>query len=217
MPRPIGIILAGGRSSRMGQPKHAMRLTDGRALIEVVHEALAPLCERVVISGAIETDALLPDVERIPDDENRDDSTTVTRDRSGDRNFRGGPLGGIVTVMSRGPGEAYLACPCDLPFVTGDLLERLLRSRDRSAVWAASVFQRAGYDRFDPLPARFSARVLPIARELINTSTHPGVKDLLAQLDTRDLDIIQLSEADSARLRNVNTPDEWAAVLRDHA
>lgn len=59
-----GAILMGGRSTRMGTPKHAIMLPDGRAMIEHVADVLRPVCPRQVVLGP---QSPLPGVHAIPD------------------------------------------------------------------------------------------------------------------------------------------------------
>ena len=65
-PRDLtGVILAGGSSRRMGQPKAGLTLPDGRTLLEASADALRRVADDVVIIGAptIETN-----FDVIPDD-----------------------------------------------------------------------------------------------------------------------------------------------------
>jgi molybdopterin-guanine dinucleotide biosynthesis protein A len=87
----LGVVLAGGKSSRMGRNKALLDL-QGRSLLEHQMALLAPLCARVVVSGAVDG------VEGIPDD-----------------CAHQGPLGGILTVAKRFPGWALLLIPVDMP------------------------------------------------------------------------------------------------------
>lgn len=136
--RICGAILAGGGSTRMGRPKQDMPLADGRAMIEHVHDALACVCDDVVIVGQ---SAALRAVRRIED-----------------RRTGCGPLGGIETLLSAVGAEQYLVVPCDIPRITPEGLGALLAHRD----CAATMF--VGH----PLPARLSRDVLPTVSQLLD-------------------------------------------------
>lgn len=108
----VGIILAGGKSTRMGAEK-----------------ALAPLAGKPVLAHVIERFA--PQVTRLALNANGDPARflsfglPVISDADGGG---GGPLGGIAAGLAYAarcgaPMAAF--CPCDAPFAPRDLVERL--------------------------------------------------------------------------------------------
>jgi molybdenum cofactor guanylyltransferase len=133
-----GAIFAGGASTRMGQSKQDMVLPDGTPMVARVHEAVAAVCDRVVLVG---DSVHLRELERIADL------------RPGC-----GPLGGIEALLASGYADEYLIVPCDLPMVTAEVLGALLIETTKSA----TVFE----DR--PLPARVSVGVLPPVRLMLD-------------------------------------------------
>jgi molybdenum cofactor guanylyltransferase len=183
MTRCTGAILIGGRSSRMGTPKHLMTVTDGRTMLDHVRSALQPICSRVVVVDAFGNDC-----------GERED---VVRDRRPDT----GPLGGIEALLASGIDSQYLVCPCDLPLVTPDLLRMLLAP---SAV-LASVFQVEGRAEIEPLPARIRAEVLPIVRRLLNRQQR-SVWRLMREVQSQ---VVKITAAQAWWLTNVNTPEEF--------
>jgi molybdopterin-guanine dinucleotide biosynthesis protein A len=68
------------------------------------------------------------------------------------------PLLGIVTALERASGRAVLACACDLPFVTPELVRSL------AASVASIALPRVG-GRLHPLLARYERSHLPALRE----------------------------------------------------
>src|SRR5688572_2528686 len=96
------IILAGGKSSRMGRDKAAIEL-NGRRLIDIALEAARSYADSVVVVGGAPT---LP--ESIPD------------------LFPGeGPLGGLITGLRHlGPG-VHLAFACDMPFMNRSVFQMI--------------------------------------------------------------------------------------------
>src|SRR5918911_1260403 len=105
--RVEGFILAGGASSRMGRDKAALRLGE-ETLVARVASALTGIATRVsVVSSRHAADSFgLP----------------VVRDV-----FEGaGALGGLHAALlhARSPWAAVVSC--DLPFVTAELLRRLV-------------------------------------------------------------------------------------------
>ncbi len=109
--RHTGAILAGGRSTRMGRPKHALPLPGGATMLEAVATVLGQVCARLVVVGEVET--AMPCVADL---------------RPGL-----GPLAGIEALLASGIDSEYLVCPCDLPDVTPALLRGLLEPTDAPA------------------------------------------------------------------------------------
>lgn len=181
-----GVILAGGNSSRMGQPKHAMRLTDERTLIDLVADRLKSVCRCVVVVGPGD---VMPDLPHVHDL------------RPGC-----GPLGGIEALLASGIDSHYLVCPCDLPFVTAELLRMLAEPTDE----LMTVFQIDGEETFDPLPARVAADALPSVRQLLDSGRH-AVHELARVLHARRVLIPQTMKA---ALQNINTPSDLDAARR---
>ena len=101
----IGVVLAGGRSTRLGQDKVRLRLPgDGRDMLARTADLLAACTDGVVIScrapDAGEETLALPGIRSIPDAE------------SGL-----GPLGGVWSAL-RELRQPILVLSCDLPFLS---------------------------------------------------------------------------------------------------
>jgi molybdenum cofactor guanylyltransferase len=135
--RPLGLVLAGGRGSRLGGAKQAVALA-GRPLL---HYPLAALrlagLECVVVA---KPGSELPPL----------DGTRVLREPEAPWH----PLCGIVAALRAGPGRDLLAVPCDMPLLEPALLE-LLASAPQPLV----VLSRGG--RTQPLPGRYAPALLP--------------------------------------------------------
>ncbi|MEI6140870.1 MAG: molybdenum cofactor guanylyltransferase [Mariniphaga sp.] len=106
-PKITGIVLAGGKSSRMGSDKSKMIL-NSKTLIEYSIEALKPLCETIVIS-----------------------SNNNIYDYTGceawpDDLPDGSPMIGIYSCLKRSQTEYNIFLSCDIPLISTSLLEYLL-------------------------------------------------------------------------------------------
>ncbi len=108
-PHTIGLILAGGRSRRMGTDK-AFAMLAGRPLLEHVIERLAPQVDRIVISS------------NAPPPNFADYGVPVLPDILG--GFCG-PLAGIHAALAAFPGAALVSVAVDLPLLPRDLVARL--------------------------------------------------------------------------------------------
>ena len=117
--RVTGVILAGGRSRRMGgRDKGLMRLA-GRPLIEYVITALRPQVDHLVINANRNLDAYAAYGCRVVADA-----------------IDGylGPLAGIASAMLVARTQYVLAVPCDCPFLPRDLAKRMLDAIKRERV-----------------------------------------------------------------------------------
>lgn len=179
-----GVILAGGRSRRMGRAKATLPLVAGATLIEAVHEVMAEVCAKLVISG---TTDVLPSLARVTDE--RADA---------------GPLAGIEAVLASGRDEEYLFCPCDMPVIDAATLRRLLAP----TACVASVLQVEGELHPRPLPARLAVRALTDVRATLDE----GHRAVHRALDRLDVEVIPVPPAVAGSLVNVNTPDEYRDV-----
>jgi molybdopterin-guanine dinucleotide biosynthesis protein A len=108
MPRVSGVILAGGKSRRMGGAPKALLPFGGRPLIEHIAETLRsvlPDCLVVTNTPALYGHLDLPMVADVFPE--------------------GGSLGGIYSGLRDAPGDAALCVACDMPFVSAPLVAHL--------------------------------------------------------------------------------------------
>ena len=137
--RPLlGLVLAGGKSERMGRDKALLEF-GGEAQAVRAARLLEGCCAQVFISARAGQgrEAL---------------GWPVLEDR-----FTGiGPMGGILSALEARPEAAWLVLGCDLPFVTPRILEALLEGRDP---WRpASAFRDPDSGLPEPLCAVWEPR-----------------------------------------------------------
>lgn len=107
------IILAGGRSSRLGRDK-ASELLLGRSLLQHVIDRVAPLVQELIIVRA--PNQQLPPIESPRAVQVIEDAYPGT-----------GPLGGIYSGLLAAVAERCLAVACDMPLLSPPLLQELQR------------------------------------------------------------------------------------------
>lgn len=178
-----GVVLAGGKASRMGgQDKGLMWLND-KPLWQHVADRLRPQVDAIVISAnrnlPIYQASGLPVISDILSD------------------FPG-PLAGMLSVIQQVPDEWFLFCPCDTPFIPESLAERLEDRRIESpAVWAHDgerdhpavvLVHRSLAPKIEAYLARGDRRVMVFLREVGGHS-------------------VDFSDIKSA-FRNINTPED---------
>lgn len=121
-PEITGIILAGGKASRMGGLDKGLQELNGIPLWQHVARTLAAQTSRLAISANRSLDIW------------RASGYEVIQDTL--PNFPG-PLAGILTAMKHSTDEWFLFCPCDTPFIPSNLAERFLQYKaDAQVVWA---------------------------------------------------------------------------------
>lgn len=189
-----GFILAGGLSSRMGEDKSRLRL-GGRTFVELAAGALASVSGRVSVVGSragVESHGL-----------------AVVRDV-----YEGlGALGGLHAALASCGARWAAVVPCDLPFVTAELFERLASFKGDD-VDAVAPLQDDG--RPQPLCAFYdAARCLGAAEALIRAG-ELRPRALLRTVRTRWVQFEELSDLGGSHLffRNVNTPADYEEAKR---
>jgi molybdenum cofactor guanylyltransferase len=202
------VILVGGRSLRMGQPK-ATLLLDGRPLLAHVVDAVRTLVREIVVVAAAAQD--LP-LERLAGaDPTVDPAVVVVHDRV----VAAGPLPALALGLATTRTTAAIALACDAPFVRppliADLVARLLTPTAASLdavvpTWdghvqplVAAYRPRLGAS-LEALVARGEARLQAVARL-------SGVQ-VLAEDEVRPFD------PEGASFRVLHTPADHAAAER---
>ena len=187
-----GLVLAGGRSSRMGQDKALLALA-GRPLIEHVLDRLAPQVGYVAVSWNGEAAALahlgLP----------------LLEDGSPDRP---GPLAGVLAGLdwAAGQGADWLATvPVDTPFVPRDLVARLVAA----AVPGGGPVLAASDSGLHPTAALWPVRL----REDLRLALDQGQRRVAGwALDQGAVTVPFTSEGGHDPFVNLNTPEDLAAA-----
>ena len=105
-----GVILAGGRATRMGGDDKGLIPVGGRPMISWVIDVLRPQVTQMLINANRNLDRYRALGYPVVDD--------------GDREFRG-PLAGIAAGMRVATGRYVAFAPCDSPLVCSDLVSRL--------------------------------------------------------------------------------------------
>ena len=104
-----GLVLAGGRSSRMGRDKAALKLADGRTLLQrQVDVLIAAGAESVQVSVRPESEIELMHARPVLDDV-----------------ADAGPLAGIAAGLRAAPAGMVLVLAVDMPAITVEHLRRL--------------------------------------------------------------------------------------------
>lgn len=139
-----GCILIGGKSSRMGQPKHLITTNENTTWLEHSVKILSPFVEKVILAGAGDIPLKMQDLERIPDAGNV-----------------AGPLAGILSAMISWPTANWIILACDMPLISEQAVSWLVAQYDTSEC-VGVVPQNQATGKMDPLFAYYSSRAITL-------------------------------------------------------
>ena len=182
-----GLVLAGGKSLRMGYDKSSIEW-HGKEQRYYMADLLKQYCDEVFISCRA-------------DQQNEVDSHYKTLP---DTFVDLGPYGAILSAFREKPDAAWLVVACDLPLLDIETLQYLVAHRNPSAV--ATTFESP----FDGLPEPLITIWEPKAYPVLLSFLSQGYTCPRKALRNNDVHIIKAENADA--LMNVNTQDELEKV-----
>jgi len=181
-----GVVLAGGRSTRMGRNKAFVKI-DGHPMIELIIRRLS-LCVEDIIIISNEPEALASA------------GYPVYTDLIPGR----GPLGGIQSGLVHAPSIPIFFIACDLPFFSVPLVRHMLELAECYDVVVPKIH---GY--FEPTHACYSKSCLPMIEPILRDDA-PRIIRLYDQVSVKII-----TEQDASRFGdlqhmffNINTPED---------
>ncbi len=198
LPNIAGIILCGGKSSRMGYPKALLPFGD-EMLLQRVARILASVARPVVVVSA--AGQTLPKLAA--------EVIFATDDRP-----ERGPLEGLRAGLAALPadiGAAYVTS-CDVPLLSPEFIARMIAELGDQAI-AVPVEEQGGKQFHHPLAAVYRRALLPVVESLLAADQLRPVF-LFDSVDTHRVPVESLRAADPDlhSLRNVNRPDDYRAA-----
>lgn len=185
-----GVILAGGKSSRMGSNK-ALLAYKGKPLIASIYQKMAELFDQVaVVTNNPEDYSFLP-CRKIPDI------------------YPGmGSIAGIHAGLSWSPEESIFVVGCDMPFLDEKLVRWLAA---RHVAGTATVPLTPG--GFEPLHSFYSKGVLPVLDQALNSESR-RIIDFLGQMNAKVIPAEDVAEIcpDFSSFINLNTPEDYSKL-----
>lgn len=193
----LGVVLAGGLSSRMGVDKASL-LRNEMSMLSYSKQLLTEIgLSNIVISG--------------------EPSCATTQDVIvADKYAEMGPMGGIASVIEKHQPSALFILPVDLPLITADALQKLKQIGELSQ---QACFYNDNYlplylpvnahtENF--LKSAFSQEVNSLDKcKTSATKSGPSIRALLKQVPHKAIAI-----ETSSSLLNTNTPEEWAMAQK---
>lgn len=180
-------ILAGGKSTRMGQDKALLKLNNERFIDRLISEFSG--CDEVFISVAHKGDYSDTGIPSVVDE-----------------NSEIGPIEGIRQSLIFAGNDYVFVCAADMPFLRKGLAEYL--AEFISSDYDAYVIRDE--KRIQPLCAIYHKSLLPIIEEQIANGKYRLV-DVLSRVRVKYVDLTK-SCFETKIVKNINTRDEYAAI-----
>ena len=181
-----GLVLAGGKSTRMGKDKTALHY-HGKSQLEhtvsVLEHNLLPTFVSVAVDQKMENHRAIQD-----------------------KFIDLGAFGAICSAFQQDPNKAWLVLATDLPFVTTDVVKHLLQKRNPKKM--ATAIKGKSKPFVEPLITIYEPKAYPVLLSYLAQGYSCPRKVLI----NSDVEII---EVDDDLIRNVNTPDEYEQAIKE--
>ncbi|MGE3608322.1 MAG: molybdopterin-guanine dinucleotide biosynthesis protein B [Bacteriovoracaceae bacterium] len=191
--RLSALILAGGKSTRMGKDK-ALISYHGKPQANYMFDLLKDLGLPTYLSCR-EDQTLRPELSHLP---------TIV-----DRFIGFGPLGGIASAMYEHPDSAFLVVACDLPLISQDLIRELIGKRD--PLKQATAYFNGARNHFEPLFAIYEPKIYSRLLHFLGERMSCPQKVLF----NSSVKVLKLEN--EYLLDNANTPEDHLRILDNFA
>jgi len=194
-----GVVLAGGKSARMGMEKAALRIGDERLLARIVRRLRLALPE-VYVVGPPHLATLIPGTAVIPDE-----TPHI------------GPLGGLSTALAHAPRQHIFVVGCDMPFVEPALVCAMARYAARYPDADVVALRTPG--GLEPLHAVYAQTCASALHERLTATDGSSLSALLERLRVKELPANMVARDDPSghSTFNANSPEDWREALAIYA
>ena len=173
------IILAGGKSSRMGQDK-GLLFHHGKRMVEHMIDA----CKQITFNILIST--------------NNAEYKVFGYPLIADNYKEIGPIGGIQAALAATETEDNIFCPCDMPEIQPPILNQILQKRENNRAVVAT--ERSG--KLFPVLGYYRKSALNIVESQIEKGNYK-LEDLIFALAAEKVIV-----SDEQILSNINYPED---------
>lgn len=183
-----GIILAGGKSQRMGTDK-GLLLLNGKPFITHIYEALKPIVgdSIIVVSSNADYDTF---------------GYTRIEDLIADK----GPVGGLYTALKQSKTKCNLVLSVDVPLVSTELIKWLVDNHDDSYL----VTQVQAGEKVSPLVAVYDRAL----RALLGEHLAGNQLKLCSVIDEVNVQTLTVPDKWTAQLQNINTQEDYKKIQK---
>ena len=180
LPPIMGLILAGGQSTRMGIDKSKL-IYHAKPQHEHLNDIMQPYCEDIFESC-------------------RPNQVNQFKAPLEDTFLGLGPMGGILTAFQKKPNAAWLTIACDLPLVNSQTIQLLVEGRNPNKL--ATCFYNSQTQFPEPLITLWEPKAYPVLLDFLSRGYSCPRKVLI------NSSIEMLTLEDEKVLFNANTPED---------
>ncbi len=188
-----GIILAGGKSSRMGKDKCLLKVKN-KKLISNILMIFETLTDEILIS------ANKPEYENF--------GYSIIPDEYKDC----GPLGGIVSALQKSSNDVNIIAPCDMPMLRVELFEFLL-SKSQNFQAVVPIFNK----KYEPLTIILQKNTIDTAISQLDNNDFK-MMNFLRKLKTNFVEITDnLAFFDESMFLNINRLEDLTRIIYNNS
>ena len=185
----IGVVLMGGKSSRMGSDKSLLELNN-QSLYKIAGQKLAIYCNQVFLS-----------VNEQQKSENNYDYLSIT-----DRYNEEGPIAAILSCLLV-IDKPILFLACDMPFIDSDDIKTLIEKRHKNHI--CTTFFNPTEQIYEPLLSIWESTSLP----LLKTYFENGNRSLQKFLHQQNIPKTNMPNPEN--FKNINHLEEWKSMCEN--
>ncbi len=126
-PKLYGLVLAGGKSTRMGSDKGLLNY-HGEPQQEYLYKLLEQVCDKVFLSMRQDQQEFIPKGFNV----------------IADQNIYRGPYNGILSAHDKHPNVAWLVLACDLPLLDLESIQKLVANRNPKVLATSYATEESG-------------------------------------------------------------------------
>ncbi len=184
-----GIILAGGKNSRMGMKKAFIKI-GGIYIIDIILNIFRGIFSEIIIVTNTPKDFEYTKVRLVKD--------IITNK---------GSLGGLYTGIEEATFDDCFVVACDMPFMNLQLINHIIQIKGYDVVVPKI------YNRFQPLFARYSKNCLDVMEQHLSEEKL-RISDVFSKVRVREVyeNEIRLYDDKLLSLININTPEDLSNI-----
>lgn len=179
------VILAGGKSSRMGSDK-ALLEYQGETFLSHLQQVMNDFDEKLLSRNL-----------------NSNESSWV---QISDIHQEIGPMGGLHSALYCCQNDMIFVSACDTPYLTQKLIHKIIHEYDDEDV----LLVQTSDERLHPLCGIYHKRIFSSLEKAIHQKNYR----LMRWIETLNYKVIQLDEEESKQLMNFNTPQDYQYLKR---
>jgi molybdopterin-guanine dinucleotide biosynthesis protein A len=188
-----GVVLAGGRNSRMGRDKASLPW-QGSDFLQVILHKLIEICDELIVVTNTDRAEILPNLRYVAD---------IIPQR--------GPLSGIHAGLVHAASDLVFVTACDMPYLSTAAVNHL---RSLSPGW--DVVAPGEGECLEPLFACYRKTCIPLIESLLQQDIRK-TQTLFPLVRYRQVPLDELKQFDPQLrfLFNINSPSDYQAALRE--